>query len=426
MRTRALVLLVFAGGLIAAAPADGEPRPLSEAECTELRRRVGEHARLSGAVRRAVAAQVARQPAAAAPAPATPPSRAEQIRARLGALPGERQRLEDQRLGAMLRLDFPGAADLQGRIDRLAREKVALERELASLPASAPAPAPATPAPAAPAPALAPAATGDADRLACPDVTAALEAALKTRRRELGAKEDLPGAVPLLALRGQGAADLAQEIGAQLASGPDAAGQVGLLDQDGDGRLDGFVDVPADGVFRLHRLRTDGSISIEVFAVPGKGGVGEMTRRLGETLARTLGRSLGDLLAAQPAGPIATLAETGTFARMRGHWLAGEFGEAGRQEAAARTVEYPNLRGESVRVLELYAPALDGVRHRTLVLQATGPDQVQREELTISLRPISYWRTEGEVTLVREIRGKGGAPAGPATTKGPARFTLER
>jgi hypothetical protein len=48
--------------------------------------------------------------------------------------------------------------------------------------------------------------------------------------------------------------------------------QVGLLDQDGRGRIDALVDVPAKDVFRVTRLRADGVLGVDVFEPAMRGG----------------------------------------------------------------------------------------------------------------------------------------------------------
>ena len=94
---------------------------------------------------------------------------------------------------------------------------------------------------------------------------AAVDNAVKIRRRELGAREDQAGAIPLIGLKGQTADQIGQELAGQFSPGAAASTQVGLLDADGDGKLDGFVDVPAPGVFRLFRQRADGTVGVEMF-----------------------------------------------------------------------------------------------------------------------------------------------------------------
>src|SRR5437762_1319046 len=100
----------------------------------------------------------------------------------------------------------------------------------------------------------------DVDRVACRDVAATLDAAVKARRRELGAREAQAGAIPLAPLRGQTTTAVARELAAQFDAWPEAASQVGLLDQAGKGRVDAAADSPATDAFRVIRLPADGSL----------------------------------------------------------------------------------------------------------------------------------------------------------------------
>jgi len=233
--------------------------------------------------------------------------------------------------------------------------------------------------------------------------------------------------VPLVALRGQNADELARELEAQFAPWPGAGEQVGLLDQDGDGRLDAVADVPADGVFRLYRLRSDGTLSVEVFVAPGRGTWNDLTRRLEEAAVRRAGKALADLLAARPAGPVRTLAETTDFARARGQYQAGNFADAGKVDgAAARSVTFQNWRGEPVRALETLTAAPGGVTLRTVVVLPQPNSQEVWEETTTQVRPQSFWRTDVEVTVGRQTRTTAGAPVGSLGTSGPMKFSVER
>ncbi len=403
-----------------------QPRALTESECQALRQRLGAHARLSAGVRQLVAARALpgrAAPAVSASAPtAAPGDRAAAIRARLDRIPTERQQLEEQRLGALVKFDFARGAQIQGQISALDGEKTRLEQELAALPAG-PAPAPSAP-PAGPAPA----APSDAERVRCQDVAATLDDALKTRRRELGVRETQADAVPLVALTGQTVEQIARELRGQLAAWPGAARQVGLLDADGDGRLDGFVDVPAQDVYRLFRQRLDGSVAVEVFALPATAtSYGELARRLDETANRQAGRTLVDLLAARPAGPVRTPLETAEFARASAHLLAGNWDDAARASAgAARVVEFQNVRGESVRMLEVIAPTSGGVAHRRVVVLTKPNDQEAWEETATVVRPVSHWRADVEVVVTRETRTTAGALVGARAATTPLRFSVER
>jgi hypothetical protein len=410
------------GGLASSASAQTVATP-SEAECQSLRQRLAEHARLSEGVRRAVAAQAAASPtvsggaAASAPAPA-PTGRAATIRARLEQIPKEHQTLEDQRIAAVVKFDFGRVANVQTQMQALETEKSNLERELSTLPATPAAPAAASPAPTPP---------SDAARIRCQDVTAAIDNAVKTRRRELGAKEDQAGAVPLIALKGQSPEQIGQELVGQL--GTTASSSVGLLDSDGNGQLDGIVDVPAPGVFRLLRQRADGTLTVETFPAPGSGttgGYGEMTRRLDETTIRQSGQNLAGVLGTRQAGP-ARVTQTGDFAPAYTQFQAGNFADAAKLTApAARSAEYQNLRGQSVRVIEILSPVSGGVSLRRAVVVAQPNDQELWEETTTIVRPVSYWRTDIEQTRSRETRTAAGAVVGTPATATPSKFSLER
>ncbi|MBI4638570.1 MAG: hypothetical protein HY727_19710 [Candidatus Rokubacteria bacterium] len=427
--SRSLVAIVLGASLLHPGLALAQPRALTESECQGLRQWLAAHAKVSDGVRRSVATLAAASPApppAAAPAPKTAPVGAEAIRARLAEIPGARQQLEDQRLGALVKFEFSRAAQLQRRIDALDRERVDLEKQLASLPAASSAPsAPASPAPPAPAPAV-----SDVDRVRCQDLPAALEAAVKIRQKELGAREGQPGAVPLVPLKGQTGEQLARELAAQFGAWPDAATQVGLLDVDGDARLDAFVDVPLKDVFRLYRQRADGTFAIEVLAPPGRNAsaeYGELARRLDEALERHRAATLSDALASRPSGTARVVGETGEFARAHAQVLAGNFADAARIDGpAARSREFENYRGDKVRLLEIIAPAPAGLMLRRVVVSPRPNNQEQWEETVALIRPVSPWRADVEASGSRETRTAAGAPVGARTTLAPAKFSLER
>jgi hypothetical protein len=423
MRTTTTVLMVLTLGLAPGGPALAQAPSISDAECQSLRLRLSEHARLSDGVRKAVATQAASAPAAATPAAPSAPAptgRAEAIRARLEQIPKERQTLEDQRLGAMVKFELARAGQIQGQIQALDAEKATLEREQAALPAAAPAPTVTAP----------PVAVPDVARIRCQDVPAAVDNALKIRRRELGAREEQAGAIPLIALKGQTPEQIGQELAGQFSSGAAAGTQVGLLDANGDGKLDGFVDVPAPGVFRLFRQRGDGSVGLEVFPASAAGatsGYGELTRRLDETSLRQAGQGLPELLATRPAGPMRTTAQTTEFGPAYAQFQAGSFADAARLgTAAARTVEFQNARGQNVRVLEIISPVAGGVSVRRAVVLAQPNDQELWEETTTIVRPTSYWRTDVEVARSRETRTTAGGVVAAPSVSAPSKFTLER
>jgi hypothetical protein len=421
----AAVSLLIVGSWTAGAQAP------SATDCETLRGRLAEHAKVSDGVRKMLAglpapAAVAAPAAPAAPAPAAPAAgRADAIRARLKQIPDQRQQLEEQRLGALMKLDWSRASTIQGQMTALDKEKVDLEKELAALPATpaaaqAPAASPATAPPAAVAP---------AERVACKDMPAAYDSALKIRRKEMGAREDNAGVVPLVALRGQTAEQIAQELAAQFAPWPDGGMQVGLLDQDGDGKLDAFADMPARDSYRLHRQRADGSLIVEAFVPAGKSGeYGDSARRLDEAVARYAGWGVMDALAARPVGAVRVLGEAGEFAKAWSHVLAGRFVEAGQVDggAAARTREFENFRGERMRMLEVVAPVTSGVSIRRVLVAPRPGSQEQWDEVSVAARVPSYWRTEVDMTGSRELRTTAGAPVGTRTALAPGKVSLER
>lgn len=420
-RGRLAAVLTIGACLVTSGPAQGQSSRILDADCAALRERLAAHARLSEGVRRAVTTRVAAMPAASGGAAATaaaPSGRAGAVRARLEQIPRERQALEDQRLAAMVKFELSRASQIQAQIQALDAEKAALEREAAALPATSPVPAPAPP----------PAALPDAARVSCQEVPAAVDEAVRIRRRELGAGENQAGAIPLVALTGRSAEDIGKELAAQLSSAPPAGAQVGLLDADGDGRLDGFVDMPAPRVFRLVRQRADGTIGMETFPAGGREAApayGELTRRLDETSAR--GQTLADLLATRPASPLRAVAQTADFGQAYAQFQAGDFADAARVgAAAARSTEFQNLRGQSVRVIEVVSPVSGGVSLRRATVLAQPNDQEAWEETTTIVRPTSYWRTDVEVTRTRETRAASGTPVGARSVSGPGAFVLER
>lgn len=431
-----LLIIVFTGLMAGigvtslAASTDGlaQARTLTEAECRAVRERLAEHARLSDGVRRDLAGRTRALPVTQPPvwgaAPAPPGGRAEAIRARLEKIPEERQHLEDTRLASYVRLELGRAAELGKQIQALDTEKANLEKELARLPATG---APSAPTISTwPAPAIA----SDADRVPCQDAPAALDAAVRIRQRELGAKEGQSGVVPLASFKGQNADQIAQELSGQFTAWPEAANQVGLLDQEGRGRVDAFVDVPAANIFRLYRQRADGTLSVDAFSLPGRPGepaYGEMARRVEEATIRQTGRSVADLLAVRPAGPVRVLGETAEFARAQAFVLAGNYGEAARVEGGgARTMDFQNLRGESVRVVEMVAPTQNGLLLRRVVATSRPNGEEQWEETTTILRPVSSWRTEVEVRRATERRSAAGVSLAPRSASAPVTFAVDR
>jgi hypothetical protein len=402
-----------------AGPAVAQGVTISEAECQKMRQRLAEHARLSEGVRAAMMTQA--RAAGPVATPAAPAGRAEAIRARLEQIPRERQMLEEQRLGAMVRLDVSRAGQIQGQIQALDAEKAGLEREQAALPAGAAA---------SPTPPVQAASDDATMRIRCQDMPAALDSALKTRRRELGAREEQTGAIPLIGLKGQTAEQIAGELADQFAAGPAASTQVGLFDPDGDGRLDGFVDAPSPGIFRLVRQRADGTVGIELFRTVASGATpayGELTRRLEETAARQTGQNLADLLAVRPASALRPVTQTAEFEPAYAQFQAGNFGEVARGGgAAARSAEFQNLRGQNVRVLEVIGPAAAGFSVRRTAVLALPNDQELWEDTTTIVQPSSYWRTDVEVSRTRQTRTTSGAAVGAPSAAAPAKFSLDR
>jgi hypothetical protein len=410
--TTALLVVLVSGAVHAQAP--------SATDCEGLRSRLVEHAKLSEGVRKMLSG-IPAAPAPAAPATVPPATgRADAIRSRLQQISEQRQQLEEQRLGALVKMEWSRASTIQGQIQALDREKGTLETELAGSPST---PASQTPAASAPT-----AAVGPADRVACKDMPAMYDAALKTRRKELGAREDHAAVVPLMGLRGATADQLALELAGQFGPWPAAGAQVGLLDGDGDGKLDAFVDVPARDTYRMYRQRPDGPLTIEVFSLPSRSGeYDDLARRLDEAVARYAGWSVVDALAARPVGTVRLLNETGEFGKAWGLVMAGRFAEAGQIDgAAARTREFENFRGERLRLLEIVAPVAGGVSIRRVLVVPRPNSQEQWEEISVVARAASYWRTDLELAGGREMRTATGSTIGTRTPVAPGKVTLDR
>jgi hypothetical protein len=233
--------------------------------------------------------------------------------------------------------------------------------------------------------------------------------------------------VPLVALKGQTGDQIGQELAAQFASGAAASTQVGLFDPNGDTKLDGFVDVPAPGVFRLFRQKADGTVGVEVFPTSTTPGYGEMTRRLDETALRQAGQGLPDLLATRPAGPLRAVTQTAEFGQAYAQFQAGNFADAAKLGApAARSMEFQNVRGQTVRMLEIIGPVTGGVSVRRATVVGQPNEQEAWEETTAVVRPVSYWRTDVEVARSRTTRTTAGALVGTPTVSAPSTFSLER
>jgi hypothetical protein len=152
-----------------------------------------------------------------------------------------------------------------------------------------------------------------------------------------------------------------------------------------------------------------------------------MTRRLDETSLRQAGQGLPELLATRPAGPVRSSTQTTEFGSAYTQFQAGSFADAARLgSAAARSTEFQNVRGQSVRVLEIISPVAGGVSVRRAVVLGQPNDQELWEETTTVVRPTSYWRTDVEVARSRETRTTAGAVVGAAAVAAPSKFTLER
>jgi hypothetical protein len=150
-------------------------------------------------------------------------------------------------------------------------------------------------------------------------------------------------------------------------------------------------------------------------------------RRIEEATIRQTGKSLADLLVVRPAGPVRVLGETAEFARAQGFALAGNYPEAARLEGGAtRTVEFQNLRGETVRVAEMIAPAANGVLFRRVVTMPGPNNEEQWEETTILVRPASTLRTEVEVRRTTERRSAAGVSLAPRSASAPVAFAVDR
>ncbi len=423
-----LMVSIGVASLLVSTDGLAQTRAFTEAECRVVRERLAGHARLSEGVRRDLTGRTrgdsATQPPTAAGVPTAPGGRAEVIRSRQERIPEERQRLEDARLASYLRFEFGRATELGRQVQALDTEKAKLGNELAELPRQAPG------APTVPAVPATRVEASDADRLPCQDTLTALDAAVRIRQRELGAKEGQAGVVPLMEMTGQNGDQVAQELASQFAAWPEAAQQVGLLDQEGKGRADTFVDVPAKNVFRLFRQRANGTLTVHAFSLPGRPGdpaYGDMTRRVDEATILRTGVSLDDLLAIRPAGPVRVVGETEEFARVQAFVLAGNYGEAARIEGGGmRAMVFQNLRGETVRLVEMIAPAPSGLLLRRVVVTARPSGEERWEETTTILQPVSSGRTEVEVRGTTENRSAVGVSLAPRSVSAPVAFVVER
>ncbi|MBI3031303.1 MAG: hypothetical protein HYY64_17525 [Candidatus Rokubacteria bacterium] len=423
MTLRAALAVALTSLLLPGLTGAQTPAP-SPAECRAVRDRIGEHARVSAAARSALGMTA---PAAPEAAP-DPAARAETVRARLAQIKEERERLEDEKVGAIVKLDFSRMARIQERIEGLEVERRGLEAELAGLEQARRQVRPGLSwmAP------LGGTTTGlDLARVPCRDLPSLEDKALRARRKELGGAEGQAALVPLLPLRGQTDRELAAELSAQLGPDPEVARRLGLLDQDGDTQVDGVVDSPAPGALRLFRQRSDGSLALDLFlaAVPPDPDApyGEAARRLEEALLRQTRRQLADLLPLRPVGPVKVLGETGEFSRLRALLDSGRFDQVIQAgNLAGRSLEFQNYRGETVRLLEVVAGDGQTAQLRTSATLVKPDGEEQREETVMRFRPVSFWRTDVEVDQGREVKPAPGGAAQPWSAAPTLRFSLER
>src|SRR5262245_5422697 len=106
-------------GLAQIGPGVAQATTISDAECQGLRQRLADHAKQSDGVRRGLGIQAGAAPAAPAASAPAAVSRPEAIRTRLEQVKKERQTLDEQRLGAVVKLDVARAAQIQGQIQTL-------------------------------------------------------------------------------------------------------------------------------------------------------------------------------------------------------------------------------------------------------------------------------------------------------------------
>ena len=121
------------------------------------------------------------------------------------------------------------------------------------------------------------------------------------------------------------------------------------------------------------------------------------------------------------------MTQTTEFGQAYAQFQAGNFADAARLgTAAARSMEFQNVRGQSVRMIEIISPVAGGVSVRRAVVLGQPNDQELWEETTTIVRPTSYWRTDVEVARSRETRTTAGALVGTPSVSAPSKFTLER
>jgi hypothetical protein len=119
--------------------------------------------------------------------------------------------------------------------------------------------------------------------------------------------------------------------------------------------------------------------------------------------------------------------QTAEFGQAFAQFQAGNFADAAKLGApAARSMEFQNARGQTVRMIEIIGPVTGGVSVRRAVVVGQPNEQEAWEETTTVVRPVSYWRTDVEVARSRETRTTAGALVGTPTVSAPSKFTLER
>jgi hypothetical protein len=77
-------------------------------------------------------------------------------------------------------------------------------------------------------------------------------------------------------------------------------------------------------------------------------------------------------------------------------------------------------------VLEVITPLTGGMSLRRTVVVTQPNDQELWEETTTIIRPVSYWKTDVELSRSRETRTAAGSLVGSPSTAAPAKFSLER
>jgi hypothetical protein len=148
---------------------------------------------------------------------------------------------------------------------------------------------------------------------------------------------------------------------------------------------------------------------------------------LDETTARQTGQGLGDLLAIRPAGPVRAVTHTAEFSQAYAQFQGGNFADAARLvAAAARSTEFQNLRGQSVRVIEIISPVSGGVSLRRVVVLSQPNDQAVGRNDDDRPTDISYWRTDVEIDPAGRLALYERCAGGNTRCLGASKFSLER